>query len=303
MKTLLLLNPISGRGVIKNHLLDIISQLSSQGHEVTVYPTKAKGDATLYMTQAKGYDWIVVSGGDGTLNEVITGVIQEEIKVPIGYIPTGTTNDFATGLSISRQIPEAVSQFVTGVICPLDVGKFQERYFTYVAAFGAFTDVAYETPQLRKNLLGRLAYVIEGILKVPTITSYSCTITHDEGVLSGDFVFGMISNSDSVAGITHTFGQRAQLNDGVFEVTLVKMPQNVMDFQGILGDLLNKEVNPDYIMTFKTKHIQIDSTTAVKWTLDGEDGGLTESVTITNLHQKIQLVLPQTKKLRDSLTE
>ena len=188
-RLLLIINPTSGRGMIKDYLLLIIKELSLAGYEVVVYPTKSKNDATNKMKEAKSYDLIVASGGDGTLNEVITGLIKANANTPIAYIPTGTTNDFATTLGIPKNIPRAVKLCTEGKIAPIDIGQFDERYFTYVAAFGAFTDVAYETPQPRKNMLGGLAYLIEGLLKLPAIQSYKCRITYSGGVIEGDYIF------------------------------------------------------------------------------------------------------------------
>ncbi|HAX74233.1 MAG TPA: diacylglycerol kinase [Firmicutes bacterium] len=289
-KLLLLINPKSGRGVIKEHLLLIVTQLSQAGYEVTVYPTKAKHDATRKMFTARKYDQIVVAGGDGTLNEVIAGAIEHHINIPIGYLPAGTTNDFATNLNIPKNIPKAIELCLTGNPVSIDIGQFNDRYFTYVAAFGAFTDVAYETPQPRKNMLGRLAYLIEGLLKLPTIHSYQCKIFYNDGFVEGNYIFGMISNSDSVGGIRQAFGQVANLNDGLFEVTLIKMPQNIIDLHRILTDFLNTEYDPEYVMTFKTNRITFECNEPVKWTLDGEEGGLIENCTIKNLQRRVQII-------------
>lgn len=289
-KLLLIFNPTSGRGIIKEYLLLIITELNLAGYEVTVYPTKSKNDATKKMIHAKKYDKIVVAGGDGTLNEVMTGLIKNNLSIPIGYLPTGTTNDFATSLNIPKNIPKALALSIMGKSHFIDVGLFNDRYFSYVAAFGAFTDVAYETPQPRKNMLGRLAYLIEGLLKLPTIKSYKCKIYYRDGFLEGDYVFGMISNSDSVGGIHQAFGQQATLNDGLFEVTLIKMPTNIIDIHRILTDFLNTEYDPEYVVTFKTDRISVECGEPVKWTLDGEDGGMVENCTIKNLQRKVQVV-------------
>lgn len=291
-KILLLINPISGRGMIKEHLLMIIQKLSYLGHVVTVYPTKAKGDAILRMKTAHDYDLIMVSGGDGTLNEVITGMIKADLDagIPIGYLPAGTTNDFAANLNISKNIPRALATCLEGKPLSIDIGQFNQRYFTYVAAFGAFTDVAYETPQPRKNILGGLAYFIEGLLKLPTIQPYQCKITHRKGKLAGEYIFGMVSNSDSVAGIKNAFGNQADLNDGLFEVVLIKAPKNILDIQRILTDFLNKKYDPDYVAMFRTDRLTIESEVAMKWTLDGENGGSLKRVNIKNLKRRIQVL-------------
>ncbi len=288
-KLLLIINPTSGRGMIKDYLLLIIKELSLAGYEVVVYPTKAKNDATHKMKEAKSYDLIIASGGDGTLNEVITGLIKANANIPIAYIPTGTTNDFATTLGIPKSIPKAVKLCTEGKAVPIDIGRFGQGYFTYVAAFGAFTDVAYETPQPRKNMLGGLAYLIEGLLKLPTIQSYKCKITYNGGMVEGEYIFGMISNSDSVAGIKNAFGNHADLSDGLFEVTLIRAPKNLLDIHRILTDFLNKKYDPEYVVTLKTDRITVESEQDVKWTLDGEDGGVLKSVHIRNLQHRVQI--------------
>ena len=292
-KLLLVINPTSGRGMIKDYLLLIVSELSAVGYEVIVYPTKAKHDAIKKMKEARSYDLVVVSGGDGTLNEVITGLIEGNANTPIAYIPTGTTNDFATNLGIPKNIPKALELCAHGRALPIDIGQFGNRYFTYVAAFGAFTDVSYETPQPRKNMLGGLAYLLEGLLRLPTIQSYKCKITHREGILEGDYIFGMISNSDSVAGIKNAFGNHANLNDGLFEVTLIRAPKNIIDIHRILNDFLNTQYDPEYVVTFKTDKITIESEQDVKWTLDGEDGGIMQKVDIHCLQRRVQILSPK----------
>ena len=289
-KVLLIINPISGRGVIKDHLLTIVQQISLASYDVTVYPTKSKGDAIQKMKDAKDYDLVIASGGDGTLNEVITGMIEAEINVPIGYLPAGTTNDFASNLNISKNVLKALDSCLEGFPIPIDVGKFNDRYFTYIAAFGAFTDVSYETPQPRKNVLGGLAYLIEGLLKLPSIQSYHCKIKHSGGMLEGEYIFGMISNSDSVAGLKNVFGNYADLNDGLFEVTLIKSPKNLLDIHRILNDFLNKKYDPECVTVFKTDSIFIESDEIMKWTLDGEHGGSVKCVEIKNLKKKIKIL-------------
>lgn len=293
---LVITNPISGRGSIKQHLLSIVLKLSALDYEVSVYPTKKKGDATRYIkTNQKTKDLIVVTGGDGTLNEVTSGLIQQNIQTPIIYLPTGTTNDFATTLGIPKQVPQALEMGLKQNFTLIDVGKFNERYFSYVAAFGAFTDVAYETPQGRKNRLGGLAYLIEGILKLPTVQSYECEIQYDGQTIQGDYIFGMISNSDSVAGIKNAFGNQADLQDGLFEVTLIRAPKTLIDFHRILNDFLNTNYDPEYVLTFKTNHIRIQSQKAMKWTLDGEDGGALNEVQIENLNQRLMIAVPSSR--------
>ena len=279
-KLLLIINPTSGRGMIKDYLLSIVTQFSLAEYEVTVYPTKAKHDAVSKMKVARNYDLVIASGGDGTLNEVITGLIEANANTPIGYIPTGTTNDFASTLGIPKNVPKALELCLEGKPMPIDIGMFNENYFMYVAAFGAFTDVAYETPQPRKNMLGGLAYLIEGLMKLPTIQSYQCKIYHRDGFVEGD----------SVAGIKNAFGNQADLKDGLFEVTLIRAPKNLIDIHRILTDFLNRTYDPEYVVTFKTDRITVESEQDVKWTLDGEDGGSMKMATIKSLQRRVQIL-------------
>lgn len=291
-KLLLVINPISGKAAIRDHLLDVVVRFNREGYEVVVYPTKKRGDATDKMADARFYDRVIVSGGDGTLNEVVSGVIKHRAITPIGYLPTGTTNDFATTLDIPKNMEGALDICLTGKPCAIDVGQFNNRIFNYVAAFGAFTDVPYETPQPRKNLLGGLAYLIEGLLKLPTIHPYECQITYPEGQLEGEFIFGMVSNSDSVAGIKNAFGNTAELRDGLFEVTLIKNPRNIIDIQQLLVDFLYKKFDPEYVIIFQTSRIQISSREEMKWTLDGEAGGYFKEADIINLPQRVNIIMP-----------
>jgi len=290
-KLLLVVNPISGRGIIKDHLLAIIQRLSLAGYEVSVYPTKAKGDAITKMEVANQYDLIIASGGDGTLNEVITGLVVADVDTPIGYLPAGTTNDFASNLNIPKNVYKALDICLNGNLLSIDIGQFNNRYFTYVAAFGAFTDVSYETPQTRKNLLGGFAYLIEGLLKLSTIQSYNCKITYGDHQLEDQYILGLISNSDSLAGLKNVFGNSADLNDGLFEVTLIRAPKSIVDIHRILTDFLNKKYDPDYVDVFRTNTITIESDEELKWTLDGENGGALKHVQIKSLKQRIKILV------------
>ena len=291
-KALLIINPISGRGLIKENLLMVIRMLDDHGYEVVVYPTKAMGDASCRVQTAHDYDLIVVSGGDGTLNEVVTGMLRASINanIPIGYLPTGTINDMASNFNVPNNISKAIDICLTGKQTLIDVGQFNDRYFTYVAAFGAFTDVSYETPQPRKNMFGRMAYFLEGLSKVTTITSYQCKIIYPGGALLGDYILGMISNSNRVAGIKNIFGTHANISDGLFEVILVKKPKNIFEIRRILTDLLSKKYDPKHVIMFKTHQISIESKQEMKWTLDGENGGSLKKVEIKNLKQKIKIL-------------
>ncbi|MBR4973108.1 MAG: YegS/Rv2252/BmrU family lipid kinase, partial [Clostridia bacterium] len=202
-KLLLIVNPHSGTGKMRPQLLKVVEILSAADYSVTVYPTKARGDATLKVESLSNgdFDLIVVCGGDGTLNEVITGLMHSKISCPLGYIPSGTLNEWSQGLGISKNIAKAAKDIVSGNIIPLDIGKFDDKYFSYTASFGAFTSASYSAPQEIKNVFGQAAYFFEGVRSIGTIKPIKMKFVADDREVEGDFLFGAISNSMSVGGI------------------------------------------------------------------------------------------------------
>lgn len=236
MKRLLFIyNPHAGKELLKPKLSDVIDIFVKAGYEVVVYPTQAYRDAykKVKKYKAEDYDLVVCSGGDGTLDEVVTGMMKRDpdTRTPIGYIPTGTTNDFASSLHIPRKLLEAADNAVNGTVFACDVGKFNKGIFVYVAAFGLFTDVSYETKQSMKNALGHLAYVLEGAKRLFNITSYKIKVTHDGETIEDEFIYGMVTNSRSVGGVRNMIGDQVGFNDGLFEVTLIKTPKNPIELQ------------------------------------------------------------------------
>jgi len=291
-KMLFVYNPNAGKGLIKLRLADILDIFVKAGYELVVYPTQSYKDAYQKIVQMEdGYDLIVCSGGDGTLDEVVTGMMKRKNKVPIGYIPTGTTNDFASSLHISKDMLSAANTAVHGVPFACDIGTFNHDIFVYVAAFGLFTDVSYQTNQSLKNVLGHAAYVLEGAKRLSNIPSYKIKITHDGEVIEGDFMIGMVTNSKSVAGFRSVMGQKVQFDDGEFEVTLVKRPKNPLELQEIIASLLIEDFDTDYMYTFRTKKITFESEEQIPWTLDGEFGGEHENVHICNQKQALQIMI------------
>ena len=298
-KMLFIYNPHAGKGVIKNKLSDVIEIFSQADYEVMVYPTRKSKDAkNITIEKGKDFDYIVCSGGDGTLNELTSGImelkkgfLQEGISVerlPIcGYLPTGTVNDFASSLKIPKDIVKAAEIVVNGENFPYDIGSLNNDYFNYVAAFGAFTEVAYETPQTTKNMLGRLAYVLDGAKRLPNITSYHMVIECDGNIFEDDFIFGMITNSNSIGGFKGLNGTNVSLDDGLFETAFIKMPKTPLELQSIMNALLMKELETPYIYSFLTDKIKITSTEKVAWTVDGEYGGSYHQVELTNHKQAI----------------
>lgn len=292
-KLIFIYNPKSGKGQIRNYLYQIIDIFVKNHYEVTVYPTQAREDAQNRIPDLTDrYDLLVCSGGDGTLDEVVTGMMNSEKRIPIGYIPAGSTNDFAASLKIPKNMPRAAEIAVTGVEYPCDVGRFNENHFIYVAAFGLFTDVSYQTNQTVKNILGHLAYLLEGAKRLYDIPSYHLKVKVNGKELEDDFVYGMVTNSISVGGMKNMTGDNIRLDDGLFEVTLIKMPTNPVMLNGILSSLLlPKLANTESIYSFKTSHIEFYSENYVPWTLDGEFGGNHKEVIIDNLSQEVNLMI------------
>ena len=291
-KLLFVFNPKSGKGLIKNYLVDIVDTMVKADYEVTVYTTQAQGDAIHKVEkEAAKYDLVVCSGGDGTLDEVVTGMNRSEAERPIGYIPAGSTNDFANSLGIPKDMVKATYTAVHGKEFPCDVGYFNGDTFVYVAAFGLFTEVSYQTPQHWKNILGHAAYILEGAKRLHDIPSYVMKVEHDGEVFTDKFIFGMVTNSISVGGFRGMTGEDVKLDDGVFEVTLIKSPQTPLELNEILASLTKLIDDTDLIYSFKTSELRITTEEKVAWTLDGEFGGEHEELVIKNLKQKIQIMV------------
>jgi diacylglycerol kinase (ATP) len=293
-KMLFIYNPNSGMGLLKPKLSDVLDIFVKGGYEVTVYPTQKYHDAVRKMGEyEEQYDLVACSGGDGTLDEVVTGMMKREKKVPIGYIPAGTTNDFASSLHISKNMLEAADTVVNGVPFACDVGVFNQDYFVYIAAFGLFTDVSYQTKQSMKNVLGHLAYVLEGATRIFDIPSYKLKVTHDGETIEDEFIYGMVTNSRSVGGFRNMIGKNVVFDDGEFEVTLIRTPKNPLALQEIIGALLSSQINTKHIYSFKTGEIHFESVEEIPWTLDGEFGGEHDSVCIKNAKQALKIVVPE----------
>lgn len=289
-KVLFIFNPHSGKGLIREDLLDIIDIMVKAGFDLTVYTTQSQGDATRKLAEeAKNFDRVICSGGDGTLDEVVTGLIRSGADIPIGYIPAGSTNDFANSLGIPKEMVLSAQTAVSGTKFPCDVGYFNGDTFVYVAAFGLFTEVSYQTSQQMKNALGHVAYILEGAKHLHEIPSCQMQVEHDGQVIQDTFVFGMVTNSISVGGFKGITGSDVKLDDGVFEVTLIKKPRNPIELNEILACLTNLIDDSNLIYTFKTSEIRFLSKEKVAWTLDGEFGGEHDTLTIKNLKQRVNI--------------
>lgn len=293
-RLLLIVNPCSGRAKMHTELLKVIEILSAGGFSVTVYPTKFKGDATEYITTLEDGDFetVVVCGGDGTLNEVITGIMNKGLNIKLGYIPSGTLNEWSSGLKISRNIETAAADIINGCETNLDIGKFNDKYFSYTASFGAFTSASYSAPQDVKNVLGQAAYFFEGIKSLANIKPIHLKFTHQNEVIEGDFLFGAISNSLSVGGIVKYDNAKVRLNDGEFEVLLIRNPDNILKLQPIIDGILRRDFTREGMEFFRTKDILIETDENVSWTLDGEYAEGQPKMRVENLHKAITFILP-----------
>lgn len=298
-KLLFVYNPRAGKEMLKPRLSDVLDIFVKAGYEVTVHPTQAYRDAYYQIKEYEvgKYDLIACSGGDGTIDEVATGMMKRREMgkdvVPVGYIPAGTTNDFAKSLHIPRKPLAAADNAVKGVPFPCDIGKFNDSVFVYIAAFGIFTDVSYETDQAVKNVLGHMAYILEGAKRIFNIPSYKIKVEHDGEAIEDEFIFGMVTNSRSVGGFSNMVGKNIVFDDGLFEVTLIKTPKNPIALQEIIAALLIEQVDTKHMYTFKTKKITFDSVEEIPWTLDGEFGGEQDYVEIENAQKAMEIMVPE----------
>lgn len=291
-RLLFVFNPCSGKAQIKGQLAEIVDTMVKAGYEVTIYPTQCAGDATKKIeSDASAYDMVVCSGGDGTLDEIVTGMMHLDRRVPLGYIPAGSTNDFASSLGIPKEMVTAAKTAVGGIPFPCDIGSFNGDYFVYVAAFGLFTEVSYKTSQEWKNVLGHAAYILEGAKCLHDIPSYMMQVEYNNMVIQDEFIYGMISNSTSVGGFKGMTGKDVLLDDGLFEVTLIKKPKNPMELNEIIASLINLVDDTEMIYSFKTSEVKFTAAKEIPWTLDGEYGGAHVEVCVKNLKQVVDIMV------------
>lgn len=293
-KLLFVFNPKSGMGLIKNHLLDIVDIMVKAGYDATVYPTQSRGDATRKVCEdGANYDRIVCSGGDGTLDEVVTGMQEAGLDIPLGYIPAGSTNDFARTLGIAGDMLKAAEIAVGDHIFPCDVGQFEDDTFIYIAGFGLFTEISYDTPQGLKNMFGHAAYILSAAKSLASIPNYLMQVEANGEVIQDRFIYGMVTNSISVAGFKGLTGKNVELDDGEFEVTLIKHPTNPIELNEIIGYLTGIVSESKMVYAFKASHVQFRSRSCVTWTIDGENGGEHWSVDIHNHHKVLNLLVKE----------
>lgn len=295
-KLLLILNPNAGQKKGKKYLADIVRLYNGMGYDCVTYVTGCQGDAKRYLkenAQSGGYDCIVCVGGDGTLNETVSGLAQSGVDCPVGYIPAGSTNDYAHTLSLSADVMQAARDTIEGAPFRFDLGRFDQRHFIYTASCGAFARASYTTNQTAKNMLGYLAYVFEGIKDIPNIKPIHISVEMENGKIEGDYLFCGITNTISYGGIFKLDKERIRLNDGLFEVMLVKTPMNAVQLTKIVVALHNQDMPSEMIEFFTAKQMRITTDREMEWTLDGERGEAGTCFNVENLHKRIELVLPR----------
>lgn len=294
-KLLLIYNPHAGKGKVCDKLADILDQLTRAGWLVTVRPTTGPGDAVAAAELAPEYERVVCCGGDGTLNEVISGLSALDAPPVLGYIPAGTTNDFARNLALPKGMDQAAAVAAAGYPFPCDTGRFNDHPFIYVAAFGAFTDVSYHTPQQFKNMFGHLAYVLEGVARLPDLKTYHLSVEHGDQTIEGDFIYGMVSNTVSVGGFPALAADQVKLDDGLFEVLLIRAPKTLAELQGLIRALTTQKIEESNgaVIGFHASELTVTCTVPLPWTLDGEYGGSPTVARISDRHQAICIVRGQ----------
>lgn len=290
-KMLFVMNPYAGMRKANKFLPDIISIFNRAGYAVNTYMTAGPGDCTRAVAElSAGMELVVCCGGDGTFNETINAILSTDLDVPIGYIPAGSTNDFATSLKLPTNVLEAAQAIVDGTPRRYDVGKFGHRYFSYVASFGAFTKASYATPQNVKNALGHTAYILSGIQELSQLRTTHMRLELDDAVVEDDFLFGAVSNSISVGGILSLDPKQVDMTDGKFELILVRSPKDLSEISECIQALQNQKYNCRMITFRSATHVRAIADPEISWTLDGERADGQAIIDIHNMHHAIQLV-------------
>ena len=294
-KILFVVNPVAGKMMSAKYMMDILRIFNANDALPTVYTTKSSGDAGRYVeANAAGYDRIVCCGGDGTFSEVVSGIIKANVNTPIGYIAAGSTNDLARTLGIPTDIKKAAENAVCGEPFGIDIGNINDsKIFTYVASFGLFTKTSYSTPQELKNILGHLAYLLEGVKELSNIKGYNMTIKTDSETVKGEFIFGAITNSLSIGGIFKYPRSRVSLNDGNFEIMMIKRPKDLVELGNIVASMNSGTFNDKNILFIQAPKLFISIDSPCPFTLDGEYGGDYTEMEIENIKEKVTILLPK----------
>ena len=280
-RALWIINPAAGRRTIQRHIPSVLRILMDAGYMVTTLVTSRKGEAAeMAQRYAGNFDLLVCSGGDGTLNETVTGLARGGISLPMGYIPCGTTNDFAAGHALPRDVLTAARRIAAGEESAYDIGLFGSRYFVNSAVFGAFSWMAYTTDQTLKNTLGYTAYLLDGMMDLSRIRPFHLKISADGEVREGDYVFGAVSNAASLGGIIELPVEEESLRDGLLEMTLIRAPRTLQDLDIIVHSILNRDFSGEFLTVTKARELLVENSPELHWSLDGEDSGALDRVEI-----------------------
>lgn len=292
-KLLFIVNPRAGRTRSMSPMFDVVARLSQAGYLIKLFTTEGPGDAMQVAAKlGSQFDLVVCAGGDGTLNETICGLMTLEHRPPVGYIPHGSTNDFAASLHIPSQ-PMAAANAIAACTAPrqLDLGQHNGRYFAYVASFGAFTRASYSAPQAAKNALGHLAYILEGLGDLDSLRPYRCRLEADGEVYEGDYIFGAVCNSTSLGGLMKLDPNHVQMDDGRFELLLLRMPKTALELSTLITSLTKMEYNAPGIIFRHVEQVTLTTEDIIPWSLDGEYAASQPRVDIQCLHHAIELMI------------
>ena len=285
------MNPYAGMRRANRYLADLLTIFSQADYEIIARMTCGTGDASrIVREKCAGVDLVVCAGGDGTFNETISGILEAGCDVPVGYIPCGSTNDFANSLKLSTNVLQAARDIVEGTAVSYDVGKFGDRYFSYVASFGAFTKASYSTPQNIKNALGHTAYILEGIQELSQLKPSHVRIQLEDAVIEDDFLFGAISNSTSLGGILTLDPKQVDMGDGVFELLLIRAPKDLLELNECVWAVQKQKYNCAMMTFVSTRELTVFPDPQMDWTLDGERCGGAQCIHVENLHHAIRLM-------------
>ena len=292
-RVLFVFNPVAGMARVKKNLFEIVDFYNENDYLVTLCPARKMVEyANGQGLDLYSFDLVVCSGGDGTLNMIVTFCQDRQLDITIAYVPSGSTNDYAYSIGIPDTLEAALHNTLNGTARQIDIGSFNGKSFLYVAAFGIFTKTSYSTSQKTKNLLGHMAYILEGIKQISEIRGYYMKITAQGIEVEGNYMLGLVTNTLSVGGFKNLLPKdEIALDDGVFEVLLIQKPTNLVELHGIITALLKEKLESnEYITFFKTPRVSVCAEEKTAWTLDGEYGGEEQEIEIVNMKKRLRIV-------------